>query len=110
MSERGTGPVSTEPVVDRSGRLTGIGRLIVLACGLVGAAIAFALMKTEQAQPLVLGLLGVLAVVGVFTLCAGAIGLIGFVGRNPGHDLTRMFVGAMGEGVVLTDKIGRASC
>lgn len=107
MSERGTGPVPAEPVVDRSGRLTGIGRLIVLACGLVGAAIAFALMKPEQAQPLVLGLLGVLAVVGVFTLFAGAIGLIGFVGRNPGHDLTRMFVGAMGEGVVLTDNEGR---
>jgi two-component system cell cycle sensor histidine kinase/response regulator CckA len=107
MTDRGSGIVPAEPIVDRSERLTGIGRLIVVACGLVGAAIAFAVMQPDRAQPFVLGLLGLLAVVGVFTLFAGAIGLIRVAGRSPGNDLTRMFVGAMGEGVVLTDREGR---
>jgi two-component system cell cycle sensor histidine kinase/response regulator CckA len=98
MSDRGNGPATAEPIVDRSERMTGIGRLIVLAGGLVGAAIAFALMRPEQAQPFVLGLLGLLAVVGVFTLFAGAIGLIGFAGQNRGNVITKTFVDLMGEG------------
>jgi two-component system cell cycle sensor histidine kinase/response regulator CckA len=107
MSDRGSATVPPDPIVDRSARLTGIGRLIVLACGLVGAAVAFAVMQPEQAQPFILGLLGLLAVVGVFTLFAAAIGLIRVTSRNPGNDLTKMVVDAMGEGVVLTDPDGR---
>ncbi|MEO8667603.1 MAG: PAS domain-containing protein [Bauldia sp.] len=107
MSDRGKGPASADPIVDRSERMTGVGRLIILAGGLVGAAIAFAFMRPDQAQPFVLGLLGLLAVVGVFTLFAGAIGLIRLAGQGPGNALAKTFVDLMGEGVVLTDTDGR---
>ncbi len=106
MSERGKAPGPADPIIDRTARLTGVGRLIVLACGLVGAAIAFALMKPENAEPLVLGLLSLLAVIGVFTLFAGAIGLIRFGGRSLGNDLTRLYVESMGDGLLLTDRDG----
>ena len=106
MSERGKAPAPADPIIDRTARLTGVGRLIVLACGLVGAAIAFALMKPENAEPLVLGLLSLLAVIGVFTLFAGAIGLIRFGGRSLGNDLTRLYVESMGDGLLLTDRDG----
>jgi two-component system cell cycle sensor histidine kinase/response regulator CckA len=107
MDGRGKGPVSADPIIDRSERLTGVSRLIVLASGLVGAAIAFALMKPEIAQPFIIGLLGLLAVVGVFTLFAGAIGLIRVAGRGQRNDLARQLVDAAGEGVVVTDREGR---
>jgi two-component system cell cycle sensor histidine kinase/response regulator CckA len=107
MTERGKSPVPVDPIIDRSERLTGVGRLIVLAFGLVGAAVAFALMKPDSAQPFVLGLLGLLAVVGVFTLFAGAIGLIRIAGRGHHSDLARQLVDAAGEGVVVTDREGR---
>ena len=54
-----------------------------------------------------LGLLGLLAVIGVLTLFAGAIGLIRFGARGQGADMTRRFVDAMGEGVLVTDRDGR---
>ncbi|MBN9025537.1 MAG: hypothetical protein J0H20_07965, partial [Rhizobiales bacterium] len=63
-------------LVDRSDRPTGIGRLLVLAGCLVGAALAFALLPPEAAEPFIFALLGLLAVVGVFTLFAAAIGLM----------------------------------
>jgi two-component system cell cycle sensor histidine kinase/response regulator CckA len=96
MSERVGEPAPVDPIIDRSERLTGIGRLLVLACGLVGAALAFAVIQRDAAEPFVLGLLGILAVVGVFTLFAGAIGLLRFAGRGQGNALSRIFMDAMG--------------
>ena len=86
MSDRATQPVRPEPLIDRpGGRITGTGRLIVLAFGLVGVSIGFTLMSPDRAQPFVLGLLAMLAVIGVFTLFAGAIGLVRFGGRGAGR-------------------------
>ena len=66
MSDHATPTVRADPLVDRSGRISGTGRLIVLAFGLVGVAIGFAFLSSRtQAQPFVLGLLGILAVIGV---------------------------------------------
>jgi two-component system cell cycle sensor histidine kinase/response regulator CckA len=107
MSERVGESAPVDPIVDRSERLTGVGRLLVLACGLVGAALAFAVIQRDAAEPFVLGLLGVLAVVGVFTLFAGAIGLLHFAGRGQSDSLSRIFMDAMVEGVVVTDRDGR---
>jgi two-component system, cell cycle sensor histidine kinase and response regulator CckA len=106
MSER-VGESPADPIIDRSERLTGVGRLLVLACGLVGAALAFAVIQRDAAEPFVLGLLGILAVIGVFTLFAGAIGLLRFAGRGQGNALSRVFMDALGEGVVVTDRDGR---
>jgi two-component system cell cycle sensor histidine kinase/response regulator CckA len=107
MSDRFGEAARTEPVIDRSERLTGAGRLLVLACGLVGAAVAFAFVSPSQSQPFVLGLLGILAVVGVFTLFSAAIGLLRFGGRNHGNDLSHIFMNTMGEGVLVADREGR---
>jgi len=107
MSEHVGEPAGADPIINRSERLTGVGRLLVLACGLVGAAVAFAVIQREAAEPFVLGLLGILAVVGVFTLFAGAIGLLRFAGRGQGDALSRTFMDQMGEGVVVTDRNGR---
>src|SRR5690606_24850671 len=85
----------------------GIGRLLVLACCLVGAALAFALLPPEAAEPFVFALLGLLAVVGVFTLFAAAIGLMRFSGRSPRDELGRGFIDSMADGLVITDRDGR---
>ena len=106
MSDRATHSARSEPLVDRPGRITGTGRLIVLACGLVGASVGLTLMSPAQALPFVFGLLAILAIIGVITLLAGAIGLVRFGSRGQGDDLGRMFTDAMGEGVLITVRDG----
>ncbi len=106
MSDRATPSTQPEPLVDRPGRISGTGRLIILAFGLVGVSIGLTLMSPADAQPFVLGLLAVLAVIGVVTLLASAIGLVRFGGRGAGDDLGKMFMGAMGEGVLITSREG----
>ncbi len=106
MSDRAPQPGRAEPLVDRSNRITGTGRLIILAFGLVGVSIGLTLMSPNQAQPFVLGLLAILAVIGVITLLAGAIGLVRFGGPGVGDDLGKMFADAMAEGVLITSRDG----
>ncbi len=107
MSDRANQTFGIGPVVDRSERMSGAGRLIVLAFALVGVSIGFALLEPTTAQPLVLGVLGILAVIGVVTLFAGAIGLIRFAGRGQAEELGKALIEAVGEGVVITDHDGR---
>ncbi len=106
MSDRATHTVRPEPLVDRPGRITGTGRLIVLAFGLVGVSIGLTLISPDDAQPFVLGLLAILAVIGVITLLASAIGLVRFGGRGTTDDLGKLFMGALGEGVLITSRDG----
>ncbi|MFO1185889.1 MAG: PAS domain-containing protein [Bauldia sp.] len=107
MGVAASGASVARPAFDRSERIGGIGRLLILSCGLVGAAIAFALIGRDEAQPFVLGLLGILAMVGVFTLFAGAIGLLRLSGRNESSPLAKALVDSMGEGLLATDREGR---
>ena len=106
MSDRATQPARVEPLIDRPNRITGTGRLIILAFGLVGISIGLTLMSPTSAQPFVLGLLAVLAVIGVITLLAGAIGLVRFGGRGASDDLGKQFADAMAEGVLITSREG----
>ena len=106
MSDRATHRVRPEPLIDRPGRITGTGRLIILAFGLVGVSIGLTLMSPDDAQPFVLGLLAILAVIGVITLLASAIGLLRFSGRGTTDDLGKLFMGALGEGVIITSRDG----
>ena len=106
MSDRATHRGRPEPLIDRPGRITGTGRLIVLAFGLVGVSIGLTLMSPDDAQPFVLGLLAILAVIGVITLLASAIGLLRFSGRGTTDDLGKLFMGALGEGVIITSRDG----
>ncbi len=107
MSERIGNSIPAAPIIDRSDRLTGVGRLLILACGLVGAAVAFAVIQRSVAEPFILGLLGVLAVVGVFTLFAAAIGFLRFSGRRESDAVSGPLMDALSEGFVVTDRDGR---
>jgi two-component system cell cycle sensor histidine kinase/response regulator CckA len=107
MSERVNQPARIEPVIDRTERISGVGRLIVLSFGLVGISFGFLLIDPARAQPFLLGLLGILAVVGVVTLFAAAIGLVRIAGRGQDDSISKTFVDAMAEGILLADHDGR---
>jgi two-component system cell cycle sensor histidine kinase/response regulator CckA len=107
MSERVNQPARVGPTVDRTERISGVGRLIVLSFGLVGISFGLLLVGPGPAQPFMLGLLGILAVIGVATLFAAAIGILRLSGRGPGENFARLFLDAMDEGIVLSDAASR---
>ncbi|GEP08250.1 cell cycle histidine kinase CckA [Methylobacterium gnaphalii] len=93
--------------IDRSERPGRVGLLLVLAGLLVGAAVGLSFVATDQAQPLILGLLALLAMAGVFFLFALAIGALQLAGRQGRDDVTRGIVDAAPEGVVVVEDGGR---
>ena len=107
MNGRMDDAVRLEPVDDRPDRISGAGRLIIVAFGLVGAAIGFVLVDGEEMEPLMLGLLAMLAIVGVAMLLLLALGLLRVGVRKPGPDIARGYLDTVGEGVVITDRAGR---
>ena len=107
MSDRATTSLRTDPVIDRTTRISGVGRLIVLSCGLVGISIGFSLIEPGHAAPFIFGLLIVLSAIGVVTLLAGAVGIIRPVGRGQDESVSRTFIDAMSEGILLADSRGR---
>ena len=107
MNRRMDDALRLEPVGDRPDRISGVGRLIILAFGLVGVAIGFVLVDGEDMEPLMLGLLAMLAIVGVAMLLLLALGLIRIGVRKPGFDIARGYLDTVGEGVVISDPAGR---
>src|ERR1700690_2325340 len=107
MSERATHPIRTEPVIDRGAPVTGAGRLIILACSLVGVSIGFAIISPERSQPFILGLLAILAIIGVVTLFASAAGLIRIGNRPNDESFGKAAADSMEEGVLIADGKGR---
>jgi two-component system cell cycle sensor histidine kinase/response regulator CckA len=97
----------SEPAIDRPHKTGHIGLLIGLSAALISAAVGFALLPAEIAEPLVLALLGLLAVVGIFAAFAGAIGLIKFSGKESGNPLAKSYLDTMSEGVLIADTFGR---
>ncbi len=107
MSDRVSPSTRLGSVTERSERISGVGRLIVLAFGLVGVSIGFALIEPSRAEPFVLGLLGILSAVGIVTLLASAVGLIRFSVRSQSDDIGKALIESTGEGVLITDREGR---
>ena len=107
MNDRVDDAARLDPAIDRPDRISGAGRLIILAFGLVGVAIGFVLVEGEGTEPLMLGLLAMLAIVGVAMLLLLALGLIRFGGRRPGIDIARGYLDTLGEGVLIADGAGR---
>jgi two-component system cell cycle sensor histidine kinase/response regulator CckA len=107
MSDRATTPAPAQPVIDRTERLGGVGRLIVFSFVLVGLSIGLMLMQPDRAEPFLLGVLGILAMIGVVALLGGAIGIIRFSARGQDDSIGKAFVDGMNEGVLLTDLVGR---
>ena len=89
--------------IDRSERPARVGLLLGLALLLVGAAVALSVVASEQAQPLVLGLLALLAMAGVFFLCATAIGALQFTGSAARNDVTKLIVDTASDGLVVVE-------
>jgi two-component system cell cycle sensor histidine kinase/response regulator CckA len=101
-------PIRLDEPVGRSAG-NGARRLIILAFGLVGIAIGFALIEGEGTEPLMIGLLAVLAVAGVAGLLALALGVIrlGAAPAAPAPDITRAHLDSLPEGVMIVDASGR---
>ncbi len=92
---------------DRREGIGGVGRLIIVVCGLVGVAVGFMLVDGEQTDQLMLGLLAILAIVGVAMLLLMALGLVRIGVRKPGQDLARGYLDNLEEGVMIADEAGR---
>ena len=107
MAEANIGNTGGDPMIDRAEKTGSVGLLIALALSFVGAAVALALVKPENAAPYVQILLGLLAVVGVFALFAGAIGLVRFGARQGQPSLPQALVRGLDEGLVVGDAEGR---
>src|SRR5260370_2085303 len=97
----------TPKLAERAARAGSIGMVLLVALGLIGAAVAFLLIGRNNAQPYILAFLSALAVTGVFSLFAGAAGIM----RLPGKDAGNAFASAAGDGapdaIVVTDAGGR---
>ncbi|MFC5553928.1 cell cycle histidine kinase CckA [Methylobacterium iners] len=93
--------------IDRSERPGRVGMLLVLAGLLVGAAVGISFVASDQAQPLILGLLALLAMAGVFFLFALAIGAIQLSGQAGRDDITKAIVDAAPEGGIVVEDGGR---
>jgi two-component system cell cycle sensor histidine kinase/response regulator CckA len=93
--------------MDRSEKQGNVLLLLLLAFGLVAAAIAIGV--SERPQALILGLLAVLAMIGVFCAFAGAIGVLQFSGSGARNDLTKIMADTAGEGFVVVEDEARPS-
>src|SRR3984957_12678952 len=72
-------PMTAHEPARRSGSIL---LVLLVAGGLVAAAIALMTIGRAQAQPYILGLLALLAMVGLFSLFAFAAGIIRFADRT----------------------------
>ena len=61
----------TPKLAERAERAGSVGMVLLVALGLIGAAVAFLLIGRNNAQPYILAFLSALAVTGVFSLFAG---------------------------------------
>ncbi|MFC4175156.1 cell cycle histidine kinase CckA [Microvirga sp. GCM10011540] len=93
--------------IDRSERPGHIGLVLLLASILVGAILSLRFLGSEQAQPLILGLLAFFAMAGVFFLFAIAIGVMQFAGQTARNDITKIMADTSGEGLVVIEDDGR---
>ncbi len=95
------------PALDRSERPGRVSLLLLLAGLLVGAAVGLSFVASEQAQPLILGLLALLAMAGVFFLFALAIGALQLAGQGGRSDVAKAIVDAAPSGLVVVEEGGR---
>src|SRR5919107_5742130 len=101
------GDTSKAATIDRSDRPGHIGLVLLLAGVLVGAILSLRFLGSDQAQPLILGLLAFFAMAGVFFLFAMAIGFIQFAGQTTRNDITKVMSDTSGEGLVVIEDDGR---
>ena len=79
-------PLAAHEPVRRSGSIV---LVLLVAGGIVAAAVALMTIGRAQAQPYILGLLALLATVGLFNLFAYAAGIIRFADRSTDDPVIR---------------------
>lgn len=75
--------------------------LLILALGLVGAAVALSVMRREEAEPFVLALLAFFSVIGVISLFAAAVGILRVGERASANLLAGEISEVLTEGLVV---------
>jgi two-component system, cell cycle sensor histidine kinase and response regulator CckA len=80
--------------------------VLLVAGGIVAAAIALMSIGHAQAQPYILGLLALLAMVGLFNLFAFAAGIIRFADRTADNPVTSRIADHAYDGLAVTDPRG----
>ncbi|WP_291684546.1 cell cycle histidine kinase CckA [Bradyrhizobium sp.] len=99
---------SREPMaVHEPGRRGGsIVLVLLVAGGIVAAAVALMTLGRTQAQPFILGLLALLAMVGLFNLFAYAAGIIRFADRAADDPVKGRIADQAYDGLAVTDARG----
>ncbi len=80
--------------------------VLLVAGGIVAAAVALMTIGRAQAQPYILGLLALLAMVGLFNLFAYAAGIIRFADRAADDPVTSRIADQAYDGLAVTDSRG----
>jgi two-component system cell cycle sensor histidine kinase/response regulator CckA len=99
--------VPREPALHESPRRAGsIVLVLLVAGGLVAAALVLMSIGRAQAQPYILGLLALLAMVGLFNLFAFAAGIIRFADRTTDNPVMARIADHAFDGLAVTDARG----
>jgi two-component system cell cycle sensor histidine kinase/response regulator CckA len=96
-------PISGQEPVRRSGSIV---LVLLVAAGIVAAAVALMTIGRAQAQPYILGLLALLAMVGLFNLFAFAAGIVRFADRAADDPVMGRIADHAYDGLAVTDARG----
>jgi two-component system cell cycle sensor histidine kinase/response regulator CckA len=96
-----------DQILSEDNRSSPIWLVLILALVIATTGTLLAFLKTEEAQPFILGLLALLAVFGIFALFAAAVGLIELTGGARKLDVSRSLLDSFPEGALVTDGAGR---
>ena len=110
MAAQDLGDGQGKQAIDRSSHAPpsgSVGLVLLVALGLVGAAVGLLYLGRRDAEPYILALLAMLATVGVFLLFALAAGILRFAGRDSGHTLIKAVTDSAFDGIAVTDRSGR---
>src|SRR6478752_2584941 len=102
-SHPSTKPFAAHEPARRSGSII---LVLLVAFGVVAAAVALMTLGRAQAQPYILGLLALLAMVGLFNLFAFAAGIIRFADRAADDPVMGRIADHAYDGLAVTDSRG----
>src|ERR1700754_1839351 len=96
-------PMTSHEPVRRGGSIL---LVLLVAAGIVAAAVALTTIGRAQAQPYIMGLLALLAMVGLFNLFAFAAGIIRFADRTADDPVMSRIADQAFDGLAVTDPRG----
>src|ERR1700749_3482479 len=99
-------PPEPMPAHESPRRSGSIVLVLLVAGGIVAAAVALMTIGRAQAQPYILGLLALLAMVGLFSLFAFAAGIIRFADRTADDPVMSRIADHAFDGLAVTDPRG----